>query len=79
MTDPASSSEAGPEPRARPDAGSRPPMPRWVKVFGLIALVLVVAVLTLMLTGVLGEHGPGRHLPGGDKPERHTPPIEHGP
>jgi hypothetical protein len=40
-----------------------PGTPRWVKVFGIIALVLVLFVI-LMLTGVFGgEHGPGRHTP----------------
>ena len=34
-------------------------MPRWVKVFGLVALVLVLLFVILMLTG----HSPGRHLP----------------
>ena len=34
-------------------------MPRWVKVFGLVALVLVLLFVILMLTG----HSPGRHMP----------------
>lgn len=47
-----------------PGLGSPPGMPRWVKVFGIIALILVVLVI-LMLTGVFGQaHGPGRHLGG---------------
>ncbi len=33
--------------------------PLWVKVFGFIALVVVVLVAILLLTG--GDHGPGRH------------------
>ncbi len=33
-------------------------MPLWVKVFGVIALVLVVVVVVLAL---MGNHGPGRH------------------
>jgi hypothetical protein len=39
--------------------------PRWVKVFGivLIALVLLV-VMVLLVSG--GDHGPGRHLPSSD-------------
>ena len=42
----------------------RPPTPRWVKVFGAIALVLLVLII-LMLAGVFGEgHGPRRHLGG---------------
>jgi hypothetical protein len=43
--------------------------PRWVKVFGIIALVVVIAFAILVLTGRGGDHGPGRHTatggPGG--------------
>ena len=35
--------------------------PRWVKVFGIIALVLVLLVVVKLLIGG-GGHGPGRHL-----------------
>lgn len=35
--------------------------PRWVKVFGIIALVVVVLLIILQLTGVAGDHSPGRH------------------
>jgi len=36
-------------------------MPRWVKVSGIVVIVLaVVAVAVLLLSGV--EHGPGRHM-----------------
>ena len=42
------------------------PTPRWVKVFGVIALVVVVLFIVLMLTGRGGEHGPGRHGLSGD-------------
>ena len=59
--------------------------PRWVKVFGIIALVLVLLVVIMMFTGVGGDHGPGRHIPSGDAvetpsgdPGGYTPPIEHG-
>ncbi|MFN2511858.1 MAG: hypothetical protein ABR568_10490 [Pyrinomonadaceae bacterium] len=33
--------------------------PRWVKVFGIIAIVLALLFVILMLAG----HGPGRHIP----------------
>ena len=39
--------------------------PRWVRIVGIIALVLVLVVGILFLTGVGGDHGPGRHLPSG--------------
>lgn len=35
-------------------------MPRWVKVFAIVALVAVLLVLILLLTG---GHGPARHTP----------------
>ena len=40
--------------------------PTWVKVFGIIALVLVVLVVVMVLIG-RGGHGPGRHTPGGGR------------
>jgi hypothetical protein len=40
-------------------------MPRWVKVFGVIALVVVLLFVALMFFGD-GRHGPRRHLPSGD-------------
>ena len=57
--------------------------PRWVKLFGIIALALVLLVGIVLLTGVGGDHGPGRHLPSGaagDSPPSsvtaaHTPPV----
>ena len=50
----------------RESTTSTPPgTPRWVKVFAIIALVLVLLVAIMMLTD--GEHSPGRHIP----------PIEH--
>jgi hypothetical protein len=45
----------------------RPPYPgtpRWVKVFGIILIVVVLLVVARIFIG--GEHGPGRHAPSGD-------------
>ncbi len=56
------------------DTGREPTTsaPRWVKVFGIVALVLIVlAVLALLVGG--GGHGPGRHAPSGDAGSQ-TPP-----
>jgi len=39
--------------------------PRWVKVFVIIALVLVLLAVVVLVTGVGGDHGPGRHMPSG--------------
>ena len=38
--------------------------PRWVKAFGVIAVVVVLLIAILLLTG--GNHGPGRHTGSGD-------------
>ena len=56
------------------DAPPYPGVPRWVKVSGIVGIVLVLLVIIVALTG---GHGPGRHTPFGDH-GAHTPPIEHG-
>jgi hypothetical protein len=59
-----------------PDRGSTasyPGTPRWVKVFGIIALVLILLVVVIMVTADAGGHGPGRHMPSGSA-GGHTPP-----
>ena len=43
-----------------PGRGSTSGPPRWVKVFGVIALVVVLLLLVLLLTSG-GSHGPARH------------------
>ena len=45
-----------------------PGTPRWVKTFGILALVVVLLFVILLFT-----RGPGGRGPGG-----HRPPIEHG-
>jgi len=45
-----------------PDAGSTTITPRWMKVFGVLVIVLVVLVGIMMLSG---SHGPGAHVPSG--------------
>jgi len=55
-----------------PDRGSITGTPRWVKVFGIIALIVVLLFVILLLTGGPGGHGPSRHMaPGGGG--GHTP------
>ena len=44
--------------RVRPDRGSTTGTPRWVKVFGIIFIVLVLLFVILELTG----HGFGGHM-----------------
>lgn len=53
--------EAGDDTAGRPADGSPPGAPLWVKVFGIIALVLVVLFVIMLLSGGGGSHGPGRH------------------
>jgi hypothetical protein len=46
-------------PTRNPPHEARPPMPRWVKVFGLAIVLLVLVLLAAQLLGI--EHGPGLH------------------
>ena len=56
-----------PEPRSGPGLDSDAySTPRWVKVFGAIALMVVLLFVVLMLIRGPGGHGPGRHLPPSD-------------
>ena len=61
--------------RAEPNGLSAPRTPRWVKVFAVIALVLVLLAAIALFTGLGGPHGPGRHMPAGDgaanEPDHH--------
>lgn len=60
MADPPARADPGVDPDATPADESAAGTPRWVKVFGAIALVVVVLFLVvLVIRG--GEHGPGRH------------------
>ncbi len=68
---PDSNSDTGDD--VRTDRGSTTTTPRWVKVFEIIAIVLVFLFVILHLTG----GGLGRHTPSGG-PDDHTPPIKHG-
>ncbi len=55
---------AEPDPRSAADRHAPPGMPRWVKVSAIVVGVLLLLFLVLKLTGIGGEHGPGRHLSG---------------
>jgi uncharacterized cupredoxin-like copper-binding protein len=46
-----------------PGPGSRPGMPRWVKVFAGVFVAVGLLIVVKLFTGG-GEHGPGRHLGG---------------
>ena len=62
-----------PDTGVEPDRRSPIGTPRWVKVFGIIALVLVLLLGILLLTGIAGDHGPGRHLPTGRADDHRLP------
>jgi hypothetical protein len=55
------------DPPPDPDSNGDTGTPRWVKIFGIIGLVLILLVVIMMFIGG-GDHGPGRH----------TRSIEHG-
>ena len=74
-----------PTPGARDDTGggrdrgsttTYPGTPRWVKVFGIILLVLLLVVVIGLVTGHAGPglHGPHHHMPFGGA-GGHTPPV----
>ncbi|GGQ96981.1 MULTISPECIES: hypothetical protein [Streptomyces] len=61
------------EPGTRDEAADAPGhaasagMPRWVKLSGLVVLILAVLVAVMLLVHGPGGHGPGRHF-GGQAP-----------
>jgi hypothetical protein len=66
MDHPTPSSGAGEDTGVAPDHGSPPRMPGWVKWSAIVIGILIVVFVVLQLTGLGGEHGPGRHKsPGG--------------
>ena len=66
-------------PRTGTDESTPPRMPRWVKVAAIVVGLLVLLFVVLQLTGIGGEHGPGRHMSGLTTPNLGTPSIEHVP
>lgn len=63
--------DANGDTNVKPDHESPPGTPRWVKVSGIIVIVLILAFVILRLTG----HGPVNHGPGGRIPSgEHAPP-----
>jgi hypothetical protein len=59
MTDDAGRSTRG-EAASESDPRSTEGTPRWVKVFGIVAIVVVVLFVVLLIVGV--PHNPGRHM-----------------
>lgn len=78
-----------------PELLGPPATPRWVKVSGVVAVIVIALVAVMLATGGPGEHGPGRHsggdgdrppagipkdhVPPSDLPEGHEPPPGHAP
>lgn len=54
----------------RPTEDRPPSTPRWVKVSGIIAIVLILLFVIMKLTSIGGNHGPGRHIPGVEPAEQ---------
>jgi hypothetical protein len=42
-----------------------PGTPRWVKVIAAVVIVVVLLAVVAVLTGLGGDHGPGRHASAG--------------
>ena len=58
-------------------------MPRWVKTSLLVVGALVLVFVLANITGVAGDHGPGRHGGSEDSGDvedggEHRSPVEHG-
>jgi hypothetical protein len=50
-----------------------PGTPRWVKVFGIVAVVPLLLFVILLHTGVIGGHGPASSMTESHAPGGHTP------
>lgn len=61
MADPSRDPNDPDDTRMNPGEESPPRTPRWVKLFGIIVLLLILAFVIVKLIGVGGDHGPGRH------------------
>lgn len=48
------------------DTRGAPATPRWVKLFGIIAIVVVLLIGFILFSGLGGPHGPQRHGASGD-------------
>ena len=51
--------------QTRTDGASSYRTPRWVKAFGVVALILALLVVVMLVTGLDAPHGPSRHVPSG--------------
>jgi hypothetical protein len=74
MADPPPYPNTGDDTGVGPDRESTTGTPRWVKVFGIIALVVILLFVILLLTRGPGGHGPSRHMGSGGL-DGHTAPV----
>ncbi|GAA1415258.1 hypothetical protein GCM10009601_04610 [Streptomyces thermospinosisporus] len=65
MVDPSQEPDARDKTAESSVSGPSGGVPRWVKVSGLVTLVVALLVVVMLL--IPGNHGPGRHL-GGQAP-----------
>ena len=66
--------DSDPDGAAGPGRESIVGTPRWVWVAGIIALVVALLFGIMILTGGVGDHGPGRHAPPDGDSVVHIPP-----
>lgn len=62
----------------KPDHESPPRIPRWVKVIGIIAVILIQLILIAFITGLGGSHGPSRHIPASESSGTYILTIQQG-
>jgi len=53
------------------DQSPYPGMPRWVKISGVVAAMLISLAVIVIAFDIGGPHGPGRHM----SPASETPPA----
>lgn len=51
-------------------------LPRWVRISGIIAGIVVLLIVILLLTSGPGGHGPGRHTPSGGLGQTPAPSVQ---
>ncbi|MEJ7772391.1 MAG: hypothetical protein WKF51_10860 [Geodermatophilaceae bacterium] len=66
MSDPSRYLDPGDDAAVGPARESDAGPPRWVKISGIAAIILVLLFVIMLLSGVGGEHGPSRHSQSGD-------------
>ncbi len=85
MTDPSADAETA-DTGTPSDPARDTSVPWWVKVSLIIAVIVVLLLVIGKLTGVGGQHSPGRHDGGDGTPSAvvnvdagHRPPVDHRP